>query len=140
MIDNSSKKTNRSIRSRSFKRNLSLSSSAVLISLSKRFFLSCMLSASMSTSRGAPLSSVRSIPFLTLSYVGSFSIAAHFSASSSSSSLADRPNMLLPFDLPRHDDTLRDTLSRMLPVRLPTLPISIIFCNFKAVQLLKSQI
>lgn len=77
-----------SIRSLSFKRNLSLSSSATFTSFSSRLLRSWNPSVDSSTSLSPPLDVTR-IPFLSLSNVGSFSSAAHFRASSSSSSLED---------------------------------------------------
>ena len=81
------KATNLSVRSRSLRRNLSLSSSTTLRMLSKSCFLSCaprfVTSISFLTTRPL-LITCWSIPFLTRSYVGSRSIAAHFSSSSSS--------------------------------------------------------
>lgn len=77
-----------SVLSLSLRRNLSLSSSTTLSTLSIRFFLSCTSRLSISTCSYPTFPSSKtcfSIPFLRRSYVGSLSMAAHFSSSSSSS-------------------------------------------------------
>lgn len=81
----------RSMRSLNFNKNFSLSCSAILTSLSTKFFLWSGPSLFISISVCWPSDSVR-MPLVMRRYVGSFSIAAHLSSCSSSSLLEDPEN------------------------------------------------
>jgi len=116
----------RSMRSLNLNKNFSLSCSAILTSLSTKFFLWSGQSLFISISVGWPSVSVR-IPLVMRRYVGSFSIAAHLSSCSSSSLLEDPENTsMLPL-LHTPELPMRALATLSSPLSISTFSFSL--CN-----------